>query len=365
MMLTNLLRPLLITITLGLSIPAYSQSLQLDKTQMDNLGVSYQAAVSVSETKSHHYPAKVSVPNANRHIVHTSQEGVVTQMLVAEGDIVKAGQVLTTVNSPALLSLQAQYLQAEGLLNQLLTEMQRDKQLFNEGIIAERRYLDAKTRYQQQKTLVDSQIKTLQLAGMPLDAIKTLKQQQTMDSHLHVRAVSEGVVMAQNAVIGQRVMASDVLYEVADLSTLWLEIHVPLLVASNINIGSKVMVCDRDISAAVMTVGRQVHDIDQGVLVRAETSENTNLLTPGEFVQVCFVQNNNSVLYEIPYKAILRVEGITHIFYFDGQSISLRPVHIVSQSENSVTVSDAFLSNGYVIDEGVSSLKSAWQAEGK
>jgi len=272
---------------------------------------------------------------------------------------------LATVNSPALLSLQAQYLQAEGLLNQLLTEMQRDKQLFNEGIIAERRYLDAKTRYQQQKTLVDSQIKTLQLAGMPLDAIKTLKQQQTMDSHLHVRAVSEGVVMAQNAVIGQRVMASDVLYEVADLSTLWLEIHVPLLVASNINIGSKVMVCDRDISAAVMTVGRQVHDIDQGVLVRAETSENTNLLTPGEFVQVCFVQNNNSVLYEIPYKAILRVEGITHIFYFDGQSISLRPVHIVSQSENSVTVSDAFLSNGYVIDEGVSSLKSAWQAEGK
>ncbi|WP_284451197.1 efflux RND transporter periplasmic adaptor subunit [Methylophaga thalassica] len=364
-MLTNLLRPLLITITLGLSIPAYSQSLQLDKTQMDNLGVSYQTAVSVSETKSHHYPAKVSVPNANRHIVHTSQEGVVTQMLVAEGDIVKAGQVLATVNSPALLSLQTQYLQAEGLLNQLLTEMQRDKQLFNEGIIAERRYLDAKTRYQQQKTLVDSQIKTLQLAGMPLDAIKTLKQQQTMDSHLHVRAVSEGVVMAQNAVIGQRVMASDVLYEVADLSTLWLEIHVPLLVASNINIGSKVMVCDRDVSASVMTVGRQVHNIDQGVLVRAETSENTGLLTPGEFVQVCFVQNTQSMLYEIPYKAILRVEGITHIFYFDGQSISLRPVHIVSQSENSVTVSDAFLSNGYVIDEGVSSLKSAWQAEGK
>ena len=364
-MLTNLLRPLLITITLGLSIPTYSQSLQLDKTQMDNLGVSYQAAVSVSETKSHHYPAKVSVPNANRHIVHTSQEGVVTQMLVAEGDIVKAGQVLATVNSPALLSLQTQYLQAEGLLNQLLTEMQRDKQLFNEGIIAERRYLDAKTRYQQQKTLVDSQIKTLQLAGMPLDDIKTLKQQQTMDSHLHVRAVSEGVVMAQNAVIGQRVMASDVLYEVADLSTLWLEIHVPLLVASNINIGSKVMVCDRDVSASVMTVGRQVHNIDQGVLVRAETSENTGLLTPGEFVQVCFVQNTQSMLYEIPYKAILRVEGITHIFYFDGQSISLRPVHIVSQSENSVTVSDAFLSNGYVIDEGVSSLKSAWQAEGK
>lgn len=364
-MLTNLLRPLLITITLGLSIPTYSQSLQLDKTQMDNLGVSYQAAVSVSETKSHHYPAKVSVPNANRHIVHTSQEGVVTQMLVAEGDIVKAGQVLATVNSPALLSLQTQYLQAEGLLNQLLTEMQRDKQLFNEGIIAERRYLDAKTRYQQQKTLVDSQIKTLQLAGMPLDAIKTLKQQQTMDSHLHVRAVSEGVVMAQNAVIGQRVMASDVLYEVADLSTLWLEIHVPLLVASNINIGSKVMVCDRDVSASVMTVGRQVHNIDQGVLVRAETSENTGLLTPGEFVQVCFVQNTQSMLYEIPYKAILRVEGITHIFYFDGQSISLRPVHIVSQSENSVTVSDAFLSNGYVIDEGVSSLKSAWQTEGE
>lgn len=364
-MLSNVLRPLLITLTLGLSHPAYTQNLQLDKTQMDNLGVSYQTAVSVSETQSHHYPAKVAVPNANRHIVHISQEGVVTQMLVAEGDVVESGQILATINSPALLSLQTQYLQAEGLLSQLLTDMQRDKQLFSEGIIAERRYLDAKTRYQQQKTLVDSQIKTLQLAGMSLDAIKTLKQQQKLDSYLHVRAASNGVVMAQNAVIGQRVMASDVIYEVADLSTLWLEIHVPLSVTKNINNGEKVRVCDRDVSASVVTVGRQVHDIDQGVLVRAETSDHTGLLTPGEFIQVCFVQNNSSTLYEIPYKAILRIDGATHIFYYDGESITLRPVNIVHQSQDSVTVSDAFLSTGYVVDEGVSSLKSAWQAEGE
>ncbi len=364
-MLSNVLRPLIMTVTLGLSMPALTQTLQLDQTQMQNLGVVYHPAVSVAETRSHHYPAQVTVPNANRHIVHTSQEGVVTQMLVAEGDVVKTGQVLATINSPALLTLQTHYLQAVGLLNQLLTEMQRDRQLFNEGIIAERRYLDAKTRYQQQKTLVDSQIKTLQLAGMSLEEIKVLKQQQKLDSHLQVRAASHGVVMAQNAVIGQRVMASDVLYEVADLSTLWLEIHVPLPIASTVDKGSEVTVCDRDVSASVMTVGRQVHSIDQGVLVRAQTSEHTKLLTPGEFVQVCFVQNSNSLLYEIPYKAILRMDGRTHIFYFDGDSISLKPVHIVSQSDNTVTVSDAFLSSGYVVDEGVSSLKSAWQAEGE
>ena len=122
-------------------------------------------------------------------------------------------------------------------------------------------------------------------------------------------------------------------------------------------------VCDPDgeLKAAML----QALDIDQGVLVRAQTSVHTELLTPGEFVQVCFVQNNSSVLYEIPYKAILRIDGITHIFYFDGQSISLRPVHIISQSDNKVTVSDEFLSTGYVVEEGVSSLKSAWQVVGE
>lgn len=344
---------------------AHGQNLALSATEMTNLGVKYMEATPVLATTSQHFPAQVSVPNSQRHIVQTTQEGVVDSILVAEGDRVKKDQILASVNSPQLITLQTEFLNSYSQLSQASTDMARDKQLFEEGIIAERRYLDTNSRFQQQKTVVDSYLKTMQLAGMDQQAINDLRQYRKLDSTLQIRATTDGVVMAQHAVIGQRLVASDVLYEVADLSSLWLEIHVPLSIARTIEPSSEVNTCDRDVKATVLTIGKKVHDIDQGVLVRAETLDHADQLTPGEFVEVCFVKQSTTTLYDIPQNAVLRMDGQARVFTYDGQTIQLQAIHIVSQTATTITVSDAFLASTKLIFEGIAALKSAWLAQGE
>ena len=112
----------------------------------------------------------------------------------------------------------------------------------------------------------------LTLAGMPEEAIERLADSQQMSAVLEVSSPLSGVVLEQLATAGQRLAASDPLYRVGDLSSLWVEVHVPLDALHNIAPGSKVEL-SQDLSATVITVGRMVHGTDQGVLVRAEVRE--------------------------------------------------------------------------------------------
>ncbi|MDQ7073568.1 MAG: efflux RND transporter periplasmic adaptor subunit [Gammaproteobacteria bacterium] len=74
--------------------------------------------------------------------------------------------------------------------------------------------------------------KALELAGMKEADIALLNKTRSLTSYLTVSASSSGVVMKQFATVGQRLTAADPLYKIAQLSPLWLEIHVPLKIAN-------------------------------------------------------------------------------------------------------------------------------------
>ena len=349
--------PYLIAALFCLIAPVAS-ALSLSEAEIRNLGIELAAPQPATQSFSDRYPAKVAVPNTAMHVVHTPQEGIIVSMLVAEGDVVEEGDLLASLNSPQLLMLQSDYLQAYSLLGQLRQEMQRDKQLFDEGIIAERRYLQAKTRFQQQLTNVDSYAKTLRLSGMTETDINRL-----LDSKLNLHAPSAGVVMTQHAIAGQRVSAADPLYQLADLSALWLEIHVPLAIARQTEKDDRVVTCDRDISASVTTIGRQVHEIDQGVLVRAVVTENTQMLTPGEFTQVCFVMKHQASLYVLPRNALFRYREKSSIFLISNGNVSLLPVNVASEQEETLMIKADMPENSRIVTSGTAALKAAWMAQ--
>ncbi|MCX4186852.1 efflux RND transporter periplasmic adaptor subunit [Methylophaga sp. OBS4] len=332
----------------------------LSDAEIRNLGIELAVPKSASQSLSDHYPAKVAVPNTSLHVVHAPQEGIIVNMLVAEGDVVEQGQLLATLNSPQLLMLQSDYLQAYSLLRQLREDMQRDKQLYEEGIIAERRYLQSKTRYQQQQTNVDSYAKTLHLSGMSDEDVNKLASGRLLDSTLNIHAPSTGVVMQQQAFAGQRVSAADPLYQLADLSILWLEIHVPLAIARQTEKNDQVLTCERNITATVTTIGRQVHEVDQGVLVRAVVSENTDMLTPGEFTQVCFVMNEQVSLYIVPRNALFRYQDTPSVFLIRNGEVTLLPVEVASEQEETLIIKAEMAQDSRIVISGTAALKAAW-----
>ena len=337
-----------------------NEVLQLSADEMNNIGIEVAEIKPVTESLTQKLPAKVTIPNKSQRVISVPQDGVIEIMLVAEGDIVKAGQQLAQLNSPQIVAGQNDYLQSLSRLSQSQQEMQRDKSLFDEGIIAERRYRQSLATYQQDKSDVAMYKKRLEMAGMNADAIRQLDKTRSLSSRLILTAPSDGVVMKQFATAGQRLTAADPLYQLAELSTLWLEIHVPLDLAKNVKINDRLIVCDKSVDGNVIAVGREVHAADQGVLVRAEIKQKTEQLTPGEFVEVCFIQQAENAQFEVPRTAVFRNEGLSAIFLKTEGGFIYKNIEIVKDNGNKLVISGDLSPQQMVVISGTATLKAAW-----
>jgi len=341
-----------------------NEAVKFNEDEINNIGIEVAIIHQASQSATQALPAQVTIPNKSQRVVSAPQSGVIEVMLVAEGDTVTAGQALVELNSPQLLSSQNDYLQSLSRLIQAKKEMQRDKNLFDKGIIAERRYNESLSIYQQNKLDVTMYKKSLSLAGMDRKAIQKLDKTRKLNSHLIVSSPNDGVVMKQFSTAGQRLSAADPIYQIAQLSPLWLEIHVPLKLVKQIKIADPVLICDNKITGHVIAIGREVHAVDQGVLVRAEINQNTEELTPGEFVQACFIYQANTMQFEVPRSAIFRHEGQAAVFVqFEGGFIS-RNVEVINTAGKFVLVRGDLLPEQKIVVKGTATVKAAWLGMG-
>lgn len=120
------------------------------------------------------------------------------------GAEVKAGAPLLEIYSPDLLTGREEYVNALQWLGEAKTA-------------------DAEARA---KRLVRSARERLLLWGMTEAQVDALKPGVEVEPHVDVVSPISGTVTAKLVVAGQEVAAGDVLYEVADLSVLWLQVHV-------------------------------------------------------------------------------------------------------------------------------------------
>jgi len=348
----------LILMGLSLSLEAGGQ-ISLSAVQRDAFGIRSVAIERVESATSTAYPAKVVVPNAQLQVVSASQSGLLEALLVSEGESVKAGQPLAQIQSPQLLQQQSAYLEALTRLQLARADYKRDRQLKQEGIIAERRYLETRSRLTQEQTGVEQLRQSLSLAGMDEQALEELAKQRKLSGSLQVRSPLDGVVLEQLATPGQRLEMADPLYKVGQLSPLWLEIHVPLEKLGAIAPGSQVS--SGSVSARVITVGRMVHGADQGVLVRAEVTEGAQRLRPGQFVQANLIGPDNGDLYRVPRAALVRSGGDSYVFVESPDGFETVPVEVQVEETAHIIISGEFAADARVATSGTASLKAAWQ----
>ncbi len=329
-------------------------------SQREAFAIQSTAIEKVQSATSAAYPAKVVVPNAQLRVVSAPQGGLLEALLVSEGEAVDAGQPLAQIQSPQLLEQQGAYLEAITRLQLSRADYNRDSQLKKEGIIAERRFLETRSSLTQAETAVDQLRQSLTLAGMDEQALTELTKKRKLSGSLQVRSPLQGVVLEQLATPGQRLEMADPLYQVGQLSPLWLEIHVPLEKLGATAPGS--LVHTDSIKARVITVGRMVHGADQGVLVRAEVTEGTAQLRPGQFVQANLQGPATADLYRVPRAALVRSGGDSYLFIETPQGFSAERVSVQAEETNHIIVNGSFSPADQVVVSGTAALKAAWQA---
>ena len=271
----------------GPGLAGLEDPVALAPDQRTAFGIEVAAPQPADQVLSRRYPGQVTVPVRQTHVVSAPLDGTLTGLLVAEGETVEAGQPLARMQSPGAPGDPGSPTQGLLKLSLARSELDRDRALFAEGLAPKRRLEATQAQFNELATTVDQWSQRLALSGMPDQAIEALKRDRRLSGTLEVRAPIGGVVLEQMVGTGQSVAAATPLYRIAGLTPLWLEIHVPWTPRRGTGRRPRRPPARRH-RGTILAVGRMVHGQDQGVLVRAESTEGTDHLRPGQFVEVQF-----------------------------------------------------------------------------
>lgn len=335
-------------------------TVQLSPEHINNLGVIMGKLVPASQVPVLYAPAKVVIPPTQEYIVSASQAGLITKLNAGIGDKVKKGEVLAQINSPALLTLQGQYLKAGSMLHLATATYNRDKKLLKEGVISSRREQETLSQYNAALLDANEAKQLLQIAGMPDSDINHLGSSQRLNSVLNVHAPISGTVIERMAVAGTRIDNLAPIYRIANLDELWLEINIPQERISNIKLGDQVLIENTAISAKISLLGQSVNPENQTLLARAIIKGTESTVRAGQKVNIQIIQPSDQAIFSIPNAAIAQNEGKSFIFIRTPSGFAVKQITVIGKQGEESIISGDFAGDEDIAIKGAVALKANW-----
>ncbi len=330
----------------------------LTARQIEALGIRIQTVDGAQAASFARYPAQVVVPVARQRLVAAPLPALVESLQVAVGDPVRAGQTLAVLRSAQASELQRDVAQATSQVDLARRSLERDEQLFAEGLIAQSRLDAARAQARQAQAQQIERRRALEQAGVSAGS-----------GQIVLRAPIAGVVLEQHAVLGQRVEQAAPLYRIATLDRLWVEMQAPATDAAALAPGRAVRVeaspaagrDAREIEGRVIALGQSVDEATQTVLVRAEVHASNGILRPGQTV-VATVEMPSADTVRLPATAVVEEGGATVVFVQEAAGSFVRvPVGVVHSADSVVTVS-GIAAGAQVVVHGTAALKAVFAA---
>lgn len=336
-------------------VPVY----RLTAAQQQAWGIETATLRQLPEGSLARLPAKVQVPSEQLRLVSAPVAGRLESLTVAPGMRVKRGQVLARLSSPQALELHREAMQAGSQADLLQTARRRDEALFAEGLIAESRLQSTRAAAEQADIQARERRQMIAMAG---------GSPGHLSGQLVLTAPIDGVVLEQHAQLGERVEPSAVIFRIAKLSPLWVDIQLPLAQAADVREGMPIRVVGKLAEGTLLVPGRAVDPLSQSVLVRGVLKKGADQLIPGQAVEV-EITGRPAVGLRIPAAAVIRHEGGAFVFVQQdasaaGSRFSPRPVRVVAQSGATVVVEGLGLDD-VIATKGLAGLKSLLTGVGK
>lgn len=370
---------ILLIAALGLPLSAWPDAGNIIKISADhiaNLGIGLGKLAVVSQVPVLYAPAKAVIPPSGEYVVSASQAGQVAKLLAGLGDSVKKGQLLAELNSSDLVTMQQQYLSANSELHLQQLAYEREKKLYEDGIVAKRRWLETESLYHASAYAASEHRQLLVIAGMTGAEIDLLTKTHKLSGRLHIRAPIAGVVMERMALAGERVDSLTPLYRIADLRELWLEINIPQERMGDIGLGDTVLlekpVADNSdlelrknpvtmpVKAQITLLGQNVNPENQTVVARAVINGIQNEVRPGQRINVQVVQKNSNPAFSVPNTAIIQHRGQSYLFVRNAEGFIAQPVTVIGKQDDKTTLTGDLKGNEDIAITGAVALKANW-----
>jgi cobalt-zinc-cadmium efflux system membrane fusion protein len=352
-----------------MSAVSAAEEIAISPTEIRNLGITLGSPDKAHEVAAIEATGRVVIPPMGDTIVSAPQSGLLAGLNVAVGEEVVQGQVIARLQSSGFLTLQREFLDALNANLLAQNEFDRDRQLFEEGIISGRRLQETTTRARIAATSLNEHRQLLQIVGLSDAEISSLETRQKLLQMLEIRAPFDGVILDRMADIGERLGAMSPIYRLADLSSLWLEINVPQENLAAVRPGMRVGVTGSPVllPAVVKTIGSSVDPATQAIVVRATLTEAGHGLRPGQFVSTQIVSDGaDSVdgdFWVVPVAAVTRRDDNHFLFVRTEDGFDVRQVRVVGADAGRLYLDADIDADSDIAIDGVSALKALWSAQ--
>ncbi len=353
----------ILSLFIGVSANADDKLVAMSADQRTALGIVTAPLSADAGAAAVGLPATVTVPPDRERVVAAPAAGMVSRVLVALGDNVKAGQPVAVLRSEELAAAQRDTAEAAVQAKLAEASAERDEALFQEGIVAESRVQATRAALVQARAHLAERRASLRLMGFSTAEIAAAEQGESLTDSVNLAAPIAGTVLEVQAATGRRVEAATPLARIASLGTLWLEIHAPVAVAARVNPGQKVTVPGTQAQGAVLAVGSSV-SAAQSVVIRAEVANPTGELRLNQQVTVRIDGEAGQRQWRVPTRAIVRQDGADWVFVEAAAGFVPAAVQVRSRAGQSAAVEAPFTGRERVVVEGVAAVKAAWQGMG-
>ena len=291
---------------------------------------------------------KVAVDEDRSTPVFSPYAGRVMKLLVRPGDNVTQGQPLFVIEAADTVQAQNDFVAAFTAVNKAksaldLAQIQdtRAKDLFEGKAVPLKDYqqsqatlIQAQNDMRSSQTALEAARNKLRILGFTDDAISTFQEKRSLNPDTTIFSPIAGTVVQRKVGPGQYVNsgASDPVFVIGDLSTVWLTAFVRESDASKVSVGQEMAVSvlafpGRTLTAHVDYVSAAIDPATRRLQVRATIDNKDGLLKPEMFANVTIYSGGDHPAIGVPKQALIYEGDQVRVWVArEDKSIELRQI---------------------------------------
>ena len=291
---------------------------------------------------------KIAVDEDRSTPVFSPYAGRVTKLLARPGDAVKQRQALFVIEAADTVQAQNDFVAATTGLNKAqsaldLAQLQdkRAKDLFEGKAVPLKDYqqtqatlIQAQNDLRSTQTALEAARNKLRILGLTDEAITAFGEKGRINPETTIVSPINGTVVQRKIGPGQYVNAgaSDPVFVIGDLSTVWLTAFVRETEASMVAVGQEIAfnvlaLPGRDLTARIDYVSAAIDPATRRLLVRATIDNKEGLLKPEMFANVTIYSASDHPAIGVPKQALIYEGDQVRVWVaHEDKSIELRQI---------------------------------------
>ena len=290
----------------------HDEEIALTLTQAQNIGIEFGAIQERNLKSTVKLIGRVELPSTGKIVIGSKMEGQISEVHIIEGQKIRKGQKIFTIENLNLLDLNEEWLSLNSKLKYLENEVRRQKELADESISPLKKYESMVVERDQAKFRLHSIQEKMKAVG------KVPKGDGSFNPYFVITATNNGTLQKMMAFKGSFINQGDELAYLIDNDHLHLHLSAYSRDLNKLNVGQEILFnlqSDQDqlLSAHIKWIDPFINEDNNSYQVHAEIDASYSNVAVGEFVEARVI-NEEEMVWTLPQSAITRDKGLQYIF---------------------------------------------------